>query len=52
MRDPTDDKFLELAISGKAEFLVTGDEDLLVLHPFQDTAILTPSDFLAQDPPG
>ena len=33
-RDPKDDKFLELAVSGQATHIVTGDADLLVLHPF------------------
>jgi putative PIN family toxin of toxin-antitoxin system len=28
-RDPKDDKFLELAVSGKADFIITGDQDLL-----------------------
>ena len=45
-RDPKDDKFLELIVNGKAEFLITGDQDLLALHPFRDTAILTVQDFL------
>ncbi len=34
-RDPKDDKFLELAVSGRATHLVTGDSDLLALSPFQ-----------------
>jgi uncharacterized protein len=33
-RDPKDDKFLTLAVAANAEFIVTGDDDLLVLHPF------------------
>ena len=33
-RDPKDNKFLELAVAGRANLLVTRDEDLLVLHPF------------------
>jgi len=45
-RDPKDNQFLELAVNGKADFLVTGDEDLLVLHPFRAIQILTPRDFL------
>lgn len=45
-RDPKDDKFLEVAISGNATYLVTGDKDLLELHPFRDVLILTPSQFL------
>lgn len=45
-RDPRDDKFLEVAVHGEAGFLVTGDADLLALHPFRGISILTPSDFL------
>lgn len=45
-RDPKDDKFLELAVNGKAEYLITGDQDLLVLHPFKNTKILNPKDFI------
>lgn len=45
-RDPKDDKFLELAVSGGAVYLVTGDSDLLALHPFRGISILTPGDFL------
>lgn len=47
-RDPKDDKFLELAVSGQAVCIISGDKDLLVLHPFQAISILSPSDFLAQ----
>ncbi|WP_373274988.1 putative toxin-antitoxin system toxin component, PIN family [Parapedobacter tibetensis] len=32
-RDPKDNKFLELAVSAKAHAIVTGDLDLLILHP-------------------
>ncbi len=45
-RDPKDDKFLDLAINGKAEYIITGDQDLLVLHPFKDTKILPHSEFI------
>ena len=45
-RDPKDNQFLELAVNGQADFIVTGDEDLLVLHPFRAIPILTPRDFL------
>ena len=45
-RDPRDDKFLEAAINGRADTLVTGDKDLLVLHPFADVNILTPAAYL------
>ena len=45
-RDPKDDKFLELAISGNATHIITGDNDLLDLHPFRNIPILTPAVFL------
>lgn len=47
-RDPSDNKFLELAVSRKATHIVTGENDLLVLNPFQGKRILTPSEFLRQ----
>jgi putative PIN family toxin of toxin-antitoxin system len=45
-RDPKDNKFLELAVNGNASFIITGDDDLLVLNPFRDIQIVTPQDFL------
>jgi putative PIN family toxin of toxin-antitoxin system len=45
-RDPKDNMILELAVSGKAEVIVTGDADLLVLNPFEQISILSPKDFL------
>jgi len=45
-RDPKDDKYLELAVAAGAACIVTGDKDLLVLHPFHNISILTPADFL------
>jgi len=44
-RDPSDDKFLELAVNGHADLIVTGDIDLLVLDPFRDIRIITPGAF-------
>jgi len=46
-RDPKDNKFLELAVSGKATCIVSGDDDLLVLHPFRGIPVLTPRQFLS-----
>ncbi|GBO52618.1 hypothetical protein APA_287 [Pseudanabaena sp. lw0831] len=46
-RDLKDDKFLELAVNGRADCIITGDRDLLVLHPFQDIAIISVSDYLS-----
>ena len=45
-RDPKDDKFLELAAAGAADWLVTGDRDLLALDPFRTTAIVSPAGLL------
>jgi putative PIN family toxin of toxin-antitoxin system len=45
-RDPTDDKFLEVAVNGGASCIVTGDDDLLTLHPFRGIDILNARDFL------
>jgi uncharacterized protein len=45
-RDPNDDKFLEVAVNGSALAIVTGDDDLLSLHPFMGISILTPGTFL------
>ena len=47
-RDPKDDKFLEAALVAKADCIVSGDADLLVLNPFEDIPILRPSEFLAR----
>ncbi len=48
-RDPKDSKFLELAVSGGADCIISGDQDLLVLHPFRDIPIITPRAFLEQE---
>jgi putative PIN family toxin of toxin-antitoxin system len=45
-RDPTDDKFLELAINGRADLVVSGDMDLLALDPFRGIPIITPAAFV------
>ncbi len=46
-RDPKDNKFLELAVSGAAHSIISGDADLLVLHPFRGVSILTPRAFVS-----
>jgi putative PIN family toxin of toxin-antitoxin system len=46
-RDPNDDMFLEAALAGRADVIITGDEDLLVLDPFESVRIVTPAAFLA-----
>lgn len=46
-RDPKDNQFLEVAVNGGASMIITGDADLLVLHPFQGISILTAAQFNA-----
>ena len=45
-RDPTDDKFLELAVNGRADLILTGDNDLLVLNPFREFPIVPAAAFV------
>jgi putative PIN family toxin of toxin-antitoxin system len=45
-RDEKDDMLLEIAANGGASHLVTGDDDLLHLDPFESVRIVTPSEFL------
>ena len=45
-KDPTDDKFLATALAADADILVSGDGDLLELHPWRGIKILGPTDAL------
>lgn len=45
-RDARDDKYLELAVAARADAIITGDQDLLAMHPFRNIAILSPEQFL------
>lgn len=45
-RDIKDDKFLACAVEAKADYIVTGDEDLLVLKVYEGVKIVTPREFL------
>lgn len=47
-RNPKDNKYLEVAISGKAQYIITGDNDLLVLNPFREIEIIKPEKFLSK----
>ena len=47
-RDPKDDKFLDVALAGGAQAIITGDLDLLALHPFHGIPIVTPAEFLTR----
>ncbi len=44
-RDPTDNIILGCALAAQADYLVTGDHDLLDLHPFHNLSIVSPRDF-------
>ncbi|HZT90153.1 MAG TPA: putative toxin-antitoxin system toxin component, PIN family [Stellaceae bacterium] len=45
-RDPKDDKFLELAVNGRADLIVSGDADLLIFGSFRNIPIVTPARFV------
>ena len=47
-RDPDDDHVLACARAGKADLIVSGDRDLLILHAYQDIPILSTTDALAR----
>jgi putative PIN family toxin of toxin-antitoxin system len=47
-RDAKDDKYLELALASGAWAIVSGDDDLLVLHPWRGVRILRPAAYLAE----
>jgi uncharacterized protein len=48
-RDPRDDKFLEVAVHGRADAIVTGDKRLLALNPFRGVEILSPAEYLDKE---
>ena len=50
-RDPSDDKYLSAAVEGRADYLVSGDRDLLDLGQHDLIAIVTPKSFLAMVSP-
>ena len=47
-RDPADDKFLDVAIVGQIDYLVSADQDLLVLEAFAGIPIISPWDFVSK----
>jgi len=49
-RDAKDNKYLELALAARAEVIVPGDDDLLVLHPWRGVRIVSPAAFVAEPP--
>ncbi len=51
VRDPDDDAVIAAALAAQANFIVTGDNDLLVLHPYKAIQILNPTDALQRIQP-
>lgn len=47
--DPDDDKFIETAIKGNADFIITQDKHLLKIKDYQEIIILTPKEFLEKN---
>jgi putative PIN family toxin of toxin-antitoxin system len=45
-RDPKDDNFLEVALNGRADVIITGDADLLRMHSWREVEIVTPANYL------
>jgi len=45
-RDPKDDKFLEVALNGRADVIITGDADLLAMNAWRAISILSPAKYL------
>src|SRR5690625_6729270 len=48
-RDPKDNKFLELAVAAGVSCLISGDKDILELHPFRGIAIVNAVEFLSME---
>ncbi len=45
-RNPKDDMYLELALNANADIIISGDKDLLSLHPFKEVQIVSPARYL------
>jgi putative PIN family toxin of toxin-antitoxin system len=48
-RDPKDDKFLEVALNGRADVIITGDADLLMIHRWREITILSPAEYVKRE---
>lgn len=47
-RDPKDNLYLELALAAGADWIVSSDQDLLVLHPWRGVRVLRPAEYLGE----
>ena len=45
-KDPDDDKFIAVAIEGKADYIVSGDKPLLNIKEYMRIKIISPKDFM------
>jgi putative PIN family toxin of toxin-antitoxin system len=50
-RDPSDDKFFECAVAGKARVIVSGDKDLLSIRSYRQIRVQAPAQFLDENFP-
>lgn len=46
LRDPGDAKIISCAVSAQADYIITGDKDLLILEKYKEVTILNPRAFL------
>lgn len=46
-RDPNDDMIIACAITAMADYIITGDEDMLILKKYKDIVIISPRNFEA-----
>lgn len=44
--DPDDDKFILCAVAGGADYIISGDRDLLSISSYKDIRIITPGEFI------
>lgn len=49
-RDPSDDKFIDCAVEGKARVIISGDKDLSSIGRYRQIRIQSPAQFLAENP--
>lgn len=52
VEDASDNRYLECAVAGGAQYLVSGDQHLLALESFEGVAILSPAAFVRSPPFG
>lgn len=48
LRDPNDNLLLELADEAKADYLISGDKDVLIIKEYKGTKIISPAEFFSR----